>query len=35
MRRHTVGQSVAQKLIAAHLVSGEMTSGDEIALRVD
>jgi aconitate hydratase len=35
MRRHTVGQNVAQKLIAAHLVSGQMTPGDEIALRVD
>jgi aconitate hydratase len=30
-----MGQNVAQKLIAAHLVSGEMTVGDEIALRID
>jgi aconitate hydratase len=30
-----MGQNVAQKLIAAHLVSGEMTAGDEIALRID
>ena len=30
-----MGQSVAQKLIAAHLVSGKMTPGDEIALRID
>jgi aconitate hydratase len=30
-----MGQNVAQKLIAAHLVSGEMTAGQEIALRID
>ena len=30
-----MSQNVAQKLIAAHLVSGNMTPGDEIALRVD
>jgi len=30
-----MGQNVAQKLIASHLVSGEMIPGDEIALRVD
>lgn len=30
-----MGQNVAQKLIAAHLVSGEMTAEDEIALRID
>lgn len=30
-----MSQNVAQKLIAAHLVSGEMTPGDEIALRID
>lgn len=30
-----MGQNVAQKLIAAHLVSGEMTVGDEIALHID
>ena len=28
-------QNVAEKLIAAHLVSGEMTPGSEIALRID
>ncbi len=27
--------NVAQKLIASHLLSGEMTPGDEIALRID
>jgi len=30
-----MGQNVAQKLIAAHLVSGSMTAGDEIALHID
>jgi aconitate hydratase len=30
-----VGHNVAQKLIAGHLVSGAMTVGDEIALRID
>ena len=30
-----MGQNVAQKLIAAHLVSGGLTVGDEIALRID
>ena len=30
-----MSQNVAQKLIASHLVSGSMTPGDEIALRVD
>lgn len=30
-----MGRNVAQKLIAAHLVSGQMAPGDEIALRVD
>ena len=30
-----MSQNVAQKLIAAHLVSGAMTPGYEIALRVD
>ena len=30
-----MSQNVTQKLIAAHLVSGDMTAGDEIALRVD
>lgn len=30
-----VAQNVAQKLISAHLVSGEMTAGQEVALRID
>lgn len=30
-----MGQNVARKLIAAHLVSGEMTPGQEIALHID
>lgn len=30
-----MGQNVAQKLIASHLVSGDMTPGEEIALRID
>jgi len=30
-----VGHNVAQKLIAGHVVSGAMTIGDEIALRID
>lgn len=30
-----MGHNVTQKLIAAHLVSGAMTVGDEIALRID
>jgi len=30
-----MGHNVAQKLIASHLVSGQMIPGDEIALRVD
>ena len=30
-----MSRNVAQKLIATHLVSGAMTPGDEIALRVD
>jgi aconitate hydratase len=30
-----MGLNVAQKLIAAHLISGEMTAGQEIALRFD
>src|SRR5699024_10641667 len=30
-----MAHNVAQKLIAAHLVSGEMTPGTEIALRID
>jgi aconitate hydratase len=30
-----MGQNVAQKLISTHLVSGEMTPGEEIGLRID
>ena len=30
-----MGSNVAQKLIASHLVSGEMTAGAEIGLRID
>ncbi|MPZ86368.1 MAG: aconitate hydratase [Actinophytocola sp.] len=30
-----MGHNVTQKLIAAHLVSGRMTPGEEIALRID
>jgi aconitate hydratase len=30
-----MGHNVAQKLIAAHLISGDMTAGEEIALRID
>jgi len=30
-----MGKTIAQKIIAAHLVSGEMTPGSEIALKID
>ena len=30
-----MGQTIAQKIIAAHLVSGEMKAGAEIALTID
>ena len=30
-----MGQTIAQKIISAHLVSGEMKPGQEIALRID
>ena len=30
-----MGKTIAQKIIAAHLVSGDMTPGSEIALRID
>ena len=30
-----MGMTIAQKIIAAHLVSGEMTPGHEIALPFD
>ncbi len=30
-----MGKTLAQKLIAAHLLSGDMTTGSEVALRID
>ena len=30
-----MGKTIAQKIISAHLISGEMTPGSEIALRID
>ena len=30
-----MGRTIAQKIIAAHLVSGDMTPGSEIGLRID
>ena len=30
-----MGKTVAQKIIAAHLISGEMIPGQEVALRID
>ena len=30
-----MGKTIAQKIIAAHLVSGDMTAGEEIALKID
>src|SRR3954468_3199152 len=30
-----MGQNLARKLMAAHLVSGRMTAGQEIGLRID
>ena len=30
-----MGKTIAQKIIASHLVSGDMTPGSEIALRID
>ncbi len=30
-----MGKTIAQKIIAAHLVSGEMVAGQEIALKID
>ena len=30
-----MGQTIAQKIIAAHLISGDMTTGNEVALRID
>ncbi len=34
-RRRGIGQNVTQKLIASHLVSGDLTIGSEIGLRID
>ena len=30
-----MGKTIAQKIIAAHMVSGDMTVGSEVALRID
>ena len=30
-----MGKTIAQKIIAAHLISGDMTTGSEVALRID
>ena len=30
-----MGKTVAEKIIAAHLLSGDMTPGSEVALRID
>ena len=30
-----MGYTIAQKIIAAHLLSGDMRTGSEIALRID
>ena len=30
-----MGKTIAQKIIAAHLVSGEMTVGADVGLRID
>ena len=30
-----MGKTIAQKIIASHLVSGDMTPGSEVALRID
>ena len=30
-----MGKSIVEKIIAAHLVSGKMISGNEVALRID
>ena len=30
-----MGKTIAQKIIEAHLVSGEMIPGNEIALKID
>src|SRR5690606_3705963 len=33
--RSNMGQNIARKLIASHLVSGEMRPGEEIGIRID
>lgn len=35
MGRHKMGLNLAQKILKAHLVSGEMIQGNEIGLRID
>ena len=35
MEEKIVGKTIAQKIIAAHLVSGDMTPGSEVALKID
>ena len=30
-----MGKTIAQKIISAHLVSGDMLPGSEVALRID
>ena len=30
-----MGKTLAQKIIANHLISGDMTKGSEVALRID
>ncbi len=30
-----MGKTIAQKIIAAHLVSGDMTPGSEVAIHID
>ena len=30
-----MGKTIAQKIIAAHLVSGDMTPGSEVAIKID
>ena len=30
-----MGKTIAQKIIASHLVSGDMIPGSEVALRID
>ena len=30
-----MGQSLSHKILAAHLISGNMNAGEEIAIRID